>query len=227
MTMVMGSALPDWVTPVAWIYIAVALVSAALIAVDIYMRGRRHDTVASELVWVSSALYLGPFAIPAYARWGRAAADGASSVVGSSTSAVAATLPGGGASAVAHLIGVPLVVAVGWSIAGLAMWPMIIVIFILATLMLAAYELASDAGRAGRGRRMTWATALFAGAVTVAAFDVGMVGWMLVLHFNDLMPAVSEGSFWFLMQIGVIVGLATGYPVVKWLLSRGGTAVPV
>lgn len=39
-----------------------------------------------------------------------------------------------------------------------------------------------------------------------------MVGWMLLLHFNDLMPPVTEGTFWFLMQIEVIVGLLTGYP---------------
>ena len=60
----------------------------------------------------------------------------------------------------------------------------------------------------------------------MVAFDIGMVGWMLLLHFNSAMPAVTEGTFWFLMQIGVIVGLATGYPAVRFLLNRSQTVVP-
>lgn len=90
-----------------------------------------------------------------------------------------AVLPGGGASAVAHLAGVPIVAAAGWT-----------------------------------------GTTLLAAVLTVAAFDVGMVGWTLLLHFNDWMPPVSQGTFWFLMQLGVLVGLMTGYPVVRWLLGQ-------
>jgi hypothetical protein len=40
------------------------------------------------------------------------------------------------------------------------------------------------------------------------------------------MPAVTEGSFWFLMPAGVVVGLVAGYPVVRRLLSRDRFVVP-
>lgn len=228
MNMPMGSALPDWLTPVAWIYIATSLLSAALIAADIYFLGRRHHSSTTELVWVTSALYLGPFAIPAYLRLGRTSTHSAApDTAPSTTSTAVAVLPGGGASAVAHLIAVPFVVAVGWTIAGMSMWPMILVIAVLAIAMLAVYErAASRAGRTPAHRGLTVGAALFAAVVTVVAFDIGMVGWMLLLHFNDMMPAVTEGTFWFLMQVGVIVGLATGYPAVKWLLSRNQSVVP-
>ena len=53
--------------------------------------------------------------------------------------------------------------------------------------------------------------------LTVLAFDVGMGGWMLLLHFNEYMQGATEGSFWFLMQIGIVLGLITGYPAVMWL----------
>lgn len=226
----MSSAVPDWLTPVAWTFISLSLISAALVAADIYLLRRRQAGVATELVWMSSALYLGPFAVAAYVRWGRA--ERASAVTDSSEperapGAAFAVLPGGGASAVAHLIAVPLVVAVGWTIAGLAMWPMIAVIAVLAIVMLAVYELAvSPEQRGGHARRLSLWSALAAAVITVVAFDVGMVGWMLLLHFNGLMPAVTEGTFWFLMQVGVVVGLATGYPAVKWLLGRTRSAVP-
>lgn len=228
MNMPMGSALPDWVTPVAWTYIALSLISAAVIAADIYLLRHRHRSTISELVWVTSALYLGPFAIPAYLGHGRSSTstDATRSSAPTTAGAVMATLPGGGASAVAHIIAVPLVAGVGWTIAGLAMWPMILVIALLATAILAGYERAASDGRAPAGGRLSVSAALSAALVTVVAFDIGMVGWMLLLHFNDLMPAVTEGAFWFLMQVGVIVGLATGYPAVKWLLSRHQSVVP-
>ena len=236
MNMDMQSAIPGWLSPVAWTYITLALLATAVIAADIYLGRRRHSSVASELVWVTTGLYLGPFAIPVYLNRGRtnAAATTASTATAQETAtnnsdAAVAVLPGGGASAVAHLIAVPFVAAIGWTIAGLAMWPMIIIIAILATVMLAVYErhaTKTTSAATGRGRGLTVGAAFFGALVTVAAFDVGMVGWMLLLHFNNAMPPVSDGNFWFLMQIGVLVGLATGYPAVRWLLSRNQSVVP-
>ena len=225
----MQSAIPGWLTPVAWTYIALALLSTAAIAADIYLARRRHDSVASELVWITSGLYLGPFAVAIYMSKGRVPASSTVTAHDDpsrrSEDPRIAVLPGGGASAVAHLIAVPFVVAVGWTIAGLAMWPMIIIIAMLVTVMLAVYErIASSRKPTGHTRGLTIGAALLAALVTVAAFDVGMVGWMLLLHFNNAMPPVTEGTFWFLMQIGVIIGLMTGYPAVKWLISRRQSA---
>ena len=227
MNMPMEPAVPAWLTPLAWTYIALSLLSAAFIAADIYLARRRHDTVATELVWVTTALYLGPFAIPLYLSRGRAGTGTGTGTARRSDGAAVAVLPGGGASAVAHLIGVPLVVAAGWTIAGLAMWPMIIVIAVLAIVMLAVYERVASLGpRTGHTRGLSIGAAVVTAVVTVAAFDIGMVGWMLLLHVNNAMPSVTESTFWFLMQIGVIAGLVTGYPAVAWLLRRHQSVVP-
>lgn len=221
----MRSAIPDWLTPVAWIYIAVSLLSALLIAADIYLRGRRHDSAANELVWVTSALYLGPFALALYLAKGRTGSRLSSPQA--PDPAGVGVLPGGSASAIAHLIGVPLVALVGWTIAGMAMWPMIVVIAVLAIAMLAIYEWLPHRKSATRPRRrLSIGAAVVAAVVTVAAFDIGMVGWMVLLHLNDLMPPVTDGTFWFLMQLGILVGLVTGYPAVRWLMQRNQTVVP-
>lgn len=221
----MQSAIPSWLAPVAWTFIALSLISTTFIAADIYLRRRRHTSVAYELVWITSGLYLGPFALPVYLSRGRApvASTGGRDVGASSGDTAVAVLPGGGASAVAHLIAVPFVVAVGWTIAGLAMWPMILLIGLLVIVMLAVFERVTSGSPASRTRRLSIGGALFAAVITVVAFDVGMVGWMLLLHFNNAMPAVTDGTFWFLMQLGVVVGLATGYPAVRWLLRRNQT----
>ena len=60
---------------------------------------------------------------------------------------------------------------------------------------------------------------------TVLAFDVGMGGWMLFLHFGWVMPSVTDVTFVFLMQVGLILGFLTGYPMVRLLLQRGVKAV--
>jgi hypothetical protein len=104
---------------------------------------------------------------------------------------------------------------------------MILVIAVLAIVVLAVYErVASRGPRTGDTRGISVGSAIAAAFITVAAFDVGMVGWMLLLHFNDLMPPVTDSTFWFLMQLGVIVGLLTGYPAVSWLLRRNQFVVP-
>jgi len=229
MDMTMESAVPAWLTPVAWTYLTLSVMSATFIAADIYLGRRRHHSIAVELVWIASGLYLGPFAIAFYLNRGRINTEvaPADESTGRPADTAAALLPGGGASAVAHLIVVPFVVAVGWTIAGLAMWPMMILIAILAIVMVAVYERVAGSGsRSGHTGRLSVGAAIVAAVITVVAFDIGMVGWMLLLHFNNVMPAVTDGTFWFLMQVGVLVGLLTGYPAVKWLLSRNQTIVP-
>jgi hypothetical protein len=228
MDMPMRSAVPDWLTPVAWTYIALSLLSVGFVACDIYLRRRRLLSVAEELVWITSALYLGPFAVAAYLRYGRDNVTPriAAGELENSEGTALAVLPGGGASAVAHLIAVPLVAALGWTIAGMEMWPMILVIAVLAIAMLAVYERVGSRGPHPRhGHGLSTTAALSVASFTVVAFDIGMVGWMLLLHFNNLMPPVTEGTFWFLMQLGVVIGLLTAYPAVSWLLRRNQSVV--
>ena len=198
----MMNSVPTWLTVAAWAYIAVAVLSAAFIAVDIFGRGNRQSSSAMNAVWPVSALYLGPIAVWLYRRWGQRR----------DAPTVAATgLAGGAASALAHLVAVPLVIASGLTIAGIDLWVMILVIAVLATALLAAFEVAA-------GKRVAFAAVL--GFVTVLAFDVGMGGWMLLLHFSENMPAASTMAFWFLMQFGIVLGTLTALPVVRWLASR-------
>lgn len=213
-------SLPGWLTPLAWVFLILAAASVAAIAYDIYGRGRRHARTSSELVWVGSALYLGPFALAAYARYGRAG-SGADRTGDGVLSDGVATLPGGTTSAVAHVIAVPLVIASGLTIAGNAMWVMILVIVALSIGLLYAYERSTGTARAGG---VPVATAIGVAVLTVVVFDIGMVGWMLLLHFTGFMPPATDASFWLLMQVGTVLGLVTSYAVVTRLAPRNDMA---
>ncbi|WP_176458353.1 MULTISPECIES: DUF4396 domain-containing protein [unclassified Rhodococcus (in: high G+C Gram-positive bacteria)] len=226
MDMTMGSTLPTWLTPLAWVVVTFALISSAVIADDIYRRGHRHRTVATEVVWIGSGLYLGPFALLAYRRHGRSSVTPVSSTtVQASPHGVASGLPGGTASAAAHLIGVPLVIASGLTIAGIDLWVMIIVIAILATIMLFVYERSAITPVVGTQaiHRRSVVAALGVAALTVLAFDLGMGGWMLLLHYTETMPPATDAAFWMLMQIGIVLGVVTGYPVVRRLQRHRST----
>lgn len=233
--MAMGSNLPAWVTPLAWAFLVLALLSAAAILADLYLVGHRQPARGMEIVWPATALYLGPFALWAYSRWGRPAAlvTSAHETDAGTTTPTAPTvafgLPGGAASVFAHIVGVPLVLLTGWTIAGLDMWAMIAVIAVLALVLLFGFEYSSRAGATAHiaASSSTARTAAIVAVATILAFDIGMVGWMVVLHLGSLMPPVSEVSFVFLMQVGVVIGLATAYPVISGLARRTTRPVTV
>lgn len=224
--------LPSWVTPLAIVFGLLSVICAVSVAYDIFGRGHRQPVRIMEVIWVLSALWLGPFVLPLYAvtglrrstRW-RAAHPGTHEV-GLPLAAAAGGLAGGAASLVGHVIGVPLVLATGLSLFGVDMFAMIAVIAVLAILMLLAFEYAvrgRSAGGSAAGAGL--GTALLVAVVTVVAFDLGMGGWMLLLHFGGYMPPVTSVSFLFLMQVGIVLGFITGYPAVALLLRRG-TKVP-
>ena len=205
--MEMMNSVPTWLTVVGSLYVAIAVASAAFVAFDIFGRGNRQASMAMDVVWPASALYLGPLAVWLYGRWGRRA---------HAPELAAQGLAGGAASTLAHLVGVPLVISSGLTIAGIDLWVMILVIAVLATALLAVFE------RAG-GHRFVPAAAV--ALVTVLAFDVGMGGWMLLLHFSENMPAATTAAFWFLMQLGVVLGTLTALPVIRLLAARSTETV--
>jgi hypothetical protein len=49
-----------------------------------------------------------------------------------------------------------------------------------------------------------------------------MYGWMAIVHFGLLREIPkTDARFWFMMQIGMLAGFLTSYPV-NWRLLRAG-----
>ncbi len=65
--------------------------------------------------------------------------------------------------------------------------------------------------------------AVKADTLSLTAFEIGLFGWMalsfFVLFHPPLMP--NQPAFWFMMQIGMVIGYLTSYPA-NWLLIRSG-----
>ena len=217
--------LPDWVQPIATVFVTLSVLTALAVAYDIYGRGYRQRSASIEGVWIISGLWLGPFALPLYARAGRSrttkwqAQHAPDQELGLAAESASGSLPGAAASTISHVLAVPFVLATGLSLFGVPMYAMIVIILVLAIAMLWAFEYSTANHRKVGG--MSVATALVVATVTVLAFDLGMVGWMLVLHFTELLPAPGTVNFLFFMQIGNVLGFLAGLPVVAFLLARG------
>jgi hypothetical protein len=69
--------------------------------------------------------------------------------------------------------------------------------------------------------------ALKADALSLAAWQVGMYGFMAVAQFAWFRHAfgtraeVDTPEFWFAMQLAMLAGFATAYPVNWWLIRSG------
>ena len=67
-----------------------------------------------------------------------------------------------------------------------------------------------------------WA-AIKADTLSLIAFQVGMYAWMAVYQKLIFHPSLEPSSpvFWFMMQIGMLAGLATAFPM-NWFLVKAG-----
>lgn len=66
--------------------------------------------------------------------------------------------------------------------------------------------------------------ALKADTLSLIAFEVGLFGWMAIMQlvlFTDPHLKPDRAAYWFLMQVGMVIGFATAYPANVWLIRRG------
>lgn len=215
---------PAWVTILGWTVTGIGVLVAAVMLADIHLGRHRQPFRVMEAVWAITAIYAGPLALWAYYRWGRPASPrwqqrtGRTRNPGLPATAVVRTIPGGAASFLGHGIAVPIVMGTGLTIAGRAVWPMILLIAVFALPLLIAFEYHAQV-RTGPVRRRLWqATRISVPAIV--AFDVGMGSVMLlvafVLHYDH-----ASMAFWLLMWAGMLLGFSTAYPVVRRLAGTG------
>lgn len=59
--------------------------------------------------------------------------------------------------------------------------------------------------------------------LSLTAFEIGLFGWMVLMRFVFFGPHLHPDSpvYWFMMQIGMIIGFLTTYPM-NWFLVRAG-----
>ena len=211
---------------IGWTALSVAFACALAIAWDI-ARGRRQKMAIMNLVWPITALYWGPVALWAYWRRGRREDE----IDQPRWWAVAKSVSHCGAGCtLGDIVGEWIVYLTAWSIPIFAshdantLMAMYVADFVLAWTFGIAFQYFSivpmreDIGRL----EGIWA-AIKADTLSIVAFQVGLFGYMALYHLVFWQPPLSVASpvYWLMMQIGMIVGFFTAWPVNSWLIRQG------
>lgn len=221
---------PVWLTVVAWCALGLAFASAGAVLVDLYGRGYRQPMKIMEIVWPVTALYFGPAAVVAYRAWGRPRSSRWRSEHGDPPQApgyarVALGVSHCGAGCtLGDIIAEFAVFALGIGIAGGALGADYVGDYVLAVLLGIGFQYFAIAPARGLDVRAGLIAAAKADVLSLSAFEIGLFGWMALVYFvffpgPHLHP--DDPVYWLLMQIGMIAGFGTAWPVNVWLIRRG------
>ncbi len=221
---------PLWLTMVAWCALGVGFASTGWIALDIFWRGFRQPMGVMEAVWPITALYFGPVAVWGYRRWGRPRSEqwqqrhGEPPQAPKWTSTALGVSHCGAGCTLGDIIAEFAVFAFGFQIAGLALGAEYIGDYLLALALGIVFQYFAIAPMRGLGLRKGFIQAAKADVLSLTAFEVGLFGWMALMVFvffpgTHLHP--DQAAYWFLMQIGMIAGFFTAWPVNTRLIRHG------
>jgi hypothetical protein len=216
---------PDWLTAIAWFYLALCFCCAAVIAADISLNHRRQPMGVMNVVFPITALYLGPVALALYWRWGRAGpATDTPARPWWVMMAIEVSHCGAGC-VLGDVISEFAVFWLGLAIAGLVLGAEYAGDYLLALALGIVFQYFAIAPMRGLGLKDGLTAAAKADFISLTAFEIGLFGWMAVMAFvlfpapHQLTP--SSAAFWLLMQVGMIIGYFTSWPANVALVNRG------
>jgi hypothetical protein len=222
--------IPYWLHILAIVSLSLAFFSAAAIAVDI-LRGRRQPMAVMNFVWPITALYFGPLALWAYWRLGRMS-SGASGNDHSHRrpsgkpfwqSVFVGSTHCGAGCVLGDIIGEWVVFATGLLVANSRLLADYTLDFALAYLAGIAFQYFAIVPMRHLPPPQGIVEAIKADTLSLVAFEVGMFGWMAVSAKLLFHPPLHPDSavYWFMMQLGMLIGFITTFPA-NWFLIRRG-----
>lgn len=207
-------------TIISWIFLALGLLSAIIIYVDINM-GRYQMMPIMNIAWVITALYSSVLALYMYFKYGRANKN-ASQLPNWVEVYISSTHCGSGCG-LADIISEILIYWASITILGAAIWASFFIDYGFALVFGLAFQFFNIMPMRpeltfGQG---IWES-IKADVLSLTSFQIGMYAWLLAVYFifNGQLNAGSP-IYWFMMQIGLTIGLLTTYPVNAFLIKTG------
>jgi hypothetical protein len=210
--------LPPLAYAFAILYLTSALVSALVILADLTLYPQKKWIMS--WVWPLTALYLGPWALAFYYLYGRNKPSMGRWLRRTQTPFWAkvfkSALHGGAGCAVGAFFAAWLAYVLALSLV-----PKFLLAFVCAFTFGLCFHYVAIARTRKQNRKQSLASAIKSDAFSLIAFEVGMFFWIGVtaVAYPDLDPATWD--YWFMMQIAMLLGLFTTYPVNWLLITRG------
>src|SRR5699024_10976767 len=200
---------------ISWITLGIGLVSSLIITVDVI----KHPQIMKvmNIVWPINGWFLGPVALWTYFKWGRLKSKNVEleDKRGKPAKVFVSTSHCSAGCTVGDAVGVPIVALTALTIAGSTLFAHYTIEFILAYIFgtlfqfYAIFPMNKEQGVIGSIK-----AAIKADSLSLIAFEIGMFGWMAIVHFIifAVPPQPNEPVYWFMMQIAMILGFLTSYP---------------
>jgi hypothetical protein len=203
--------------------VPLSIVTSLFVLTDIFLLGRRQHMAIMEAVWPLTMLYWGPVGVVFYFWFGRGGhrqqKDGPDRPMWKATFN-GATHCGAGC-ALGDFIGDWIAFGIGFALLGSELGGKFLLAFVLAYLFGIVFQYFSVAPMRGLGLRDGLIAAVKIDTLSLIAYEVGMFAWMGARSwlYPDLQP--TSWTYWLMMQVAMVLGFATTYPVNWWLISRG------
>ncbi|MDQ6925128.1 MAG: DUF4396 domain-containing protein [Candidatus Eremiobacteraeota bacterium] len=219
---------PVWLNLLAWVSLGVAFACAAAMLIDL-LRHPQKMTIMNW-VWPITALYAGPMAVWAYRKYGRAASQASAEHDGGPKKKKpfwAAVLIGvthcGAGCTLGDIIAEFAIFFTGISLAGSVLLTEFAGDYVLAYAIGIVFQYFAIVPMRGLSPGPGIWAAMKADTLSLTAFEVGLFGWMAASYFVFFHPHLKpdQPTYWFMMQIGMLVGFATSYPMNWWLIRTG------
>ena len=208
---------------IAFIYILLSVAACLFVAADIFLIGRRQPMGVMEAVWPLTLLYWGPLGLPFYLSFGRG--DSGRPHTHGDVPMWQAVFKGaahcGAGCALGDFAAEWIVFGLGLVLFGSALAARLALSFVLAYVGGIAFQYFAIAPMRGLSLRAGVAAAVKADTASVISYEIGMFAFMI--YAAQAWPGMkpTDWSYWLMMQIAMVCGFATTYPV-NWLLIRIG-----
>jgi hypothetical protein len=220
---------PEWLHSLAWVSLGLSFLCAFVILLDELRKPQKMFIM--NLVWPLTALYWSFVALRAYFKIGRNMAHQHQhqhqhqqrDKLSPSQVSLAVSHCGAGC-ALGDIVAEWLVASFAINFAGGAFRTRLVVDFLLAWLLGIVFQYFTIVPMRGLSPGQGIIAAMRADTLSILAFQIGMYAWMALVFFvlfpnPHLHP--NQAVFWFMMQIGMIIGFLTSYPANVLLLRWG------
>jgi hypothetical protein len=223
---------PSWLHGLAIVSLAAACCCSVVIVADL-LRGNRQHMWIMNLVWPITALYAGPLALVGYFTAGRRSTARQMEAMNRGAAAppetpfwqavgLAATHCGAGCT-LGDLVA-------EW---GLFLFPLTFlgrpifaswgIDYLVAFGFGIAFQYLTIVPMRGLDPLRGLIASLKADSLSLTSWQVGMYGWMAIATFVIFGEEIPKDTplFWFMMQIAMVAGFCTAFPINWWLLKKG------
>jgi hypothetical protein len=226
---------------IAWVSLFVAFLCAVVIVVHEIRHPQKM--MVMNFVWPITALYLSVFGLWMYLRFGpkmAAGHDGMDSMQGGhhgsmggaertvttpslSEATVSATHCGAGCT-LGDIVTEWMIFVTGATIGGSMLWASLVWDSVAAWTLGIVFQYFTIKPMGQLSAAQALAAAIKADTLSIIAFQVGMYGWMLLVHlrlFAQEHLQANEPVYWLMMQVAMVCGFVTSIPMNWWLLKIG------